>query len=127
MSRHPAQLGYPLPVEWVLRYRASKPSLSSETPPNKRFQPTAFGAGICGASCHQSLWLLERVLPESAADSPPRALRALLNCGPLLQASYGWEKSHRTNGQLVLGLIPCIIIRNRLKRLPLCGALELTR
>lgn len=37
------------------------------TPPNKRFQPTAFGAGMRGAFCQQSRWLLKRVLPETAA------------------------------------------------------------
>ena len=30
-------------------------------------QPTAFGAGMRGALCQLSFWLLERVLPESAA------------------------------------------------------------
>jgi len=36
-------------------------------PPNKQLQPTAFGAGMRGALCQLSFWLLERVLPESAA------------------------------------------------------------
>ena len=40
--------------------------------PNKRLQPTAFGAGMRGASCQQSLWLSERVLPESAAGEAER-------------------------------------------------------
>jgi len=44
------------------------------TPPNKWLQPTAFGAGMRGASCQQSFWLLKRVLPESAA-AEPRAVR----------------------------------------------------
>lgn len=39
---------------------------------NKRLQPTAFGAGVRGAFCHQSLWLLERVVPESAAAEAHR-------------------------------------------------------
>lgn len=34
---------------------------------NKRLQPTAFGAGMRGASCQQRLWFLEGVLLESAA------------------------------------------------------------
>jgi cell wall assembly regulator SMI1 len=33
-------------------------------------QLTAFGAGMRGESCHQSLWLLGQVLPESAAAEP---------------------------------------------------------
>jgi len=37
---------------------------------NQRLQPTAFGAGIRGAFCQQSLRLLERVLLESAAAEP---------------------------------------------------------
>jgi hypothetical protein len=37
-------------------------------------QPTAFGAGMRGAFCQQSLWLLERVLPETAA-AEARAVR----------------------------------------------------
>jgi len=36
---------------------------------------TAFGAGMRGESCHPSLWLLERVLPESAL-AEPRAVDA---------------------------------------------------
>jgi len=44
--------------------------VSRVVPPNKRLQPTAFGAGMRGTSCQQSLWLLERVLPESAAAEP---------------------------------------------------------
>jgi hypothetical protein len=36
-------------------------------PPNQQLRPTAFGASTRGTSCQQSLWLLERVLPESAA------------------------------------------------------------
>ena len=39
---------------------------------NKRLQPTAFGAGMRSAFCQQLLWLLERVLPESAAAEPQR-------------------------------------------------------
>lgn len=42
----------------------------SECPSNQRLQPTAFGVGMRGASCQQSLQLLERVLPESAAAEP---------------------------------------------------------
>ena len=44
--------------------------VSRAVPPNKRLQPTAFGAGMRGAFCQQSFWLLERVLPESAAAEP---------------------------------------------------------
>ena len=43
--------------------------------PNTGLQPTAFGAGMPAESFQLSLWLLERVLPESAADAlraPPR-------------------------------------------------------
>jgi len=39
---------------------------------NDWLQPTAFGAGMRGESCQLSLWLLERVLPESAAAYPGR-------------------------------------------------------
>ncbi len=38
----------------------------------QRLQPTAFGVGMRGESCQPSLWLLERVLPESAAAEPQR-------------------------------------------------------
>jgi hypothetical protein len=41
----------------------------------KRLQPTAFGAGMRGESCYQSFWLLEQVLPESAAAEPQAVRR----------------------------------------------------
>jgi len=40
-------------------------------------QPTAFGAGMRGAFCHQSLCLLGRVLPESAAAEPQAVMPPL--------------------------------------------------
>ena len=45
--------------------------------PNKRLQPTAFGVGMRGAFCQLSFWLLERILPESAA-AEPQAVSPLL-------------------------------------------------
>ncbi len=44
--------------------------IESYTRANQRLQPTAFGAGMRGVSCPQSLWLLKRVLSESAAAEP---------------------------------------------------------
>jgi len=51
-------------------------TMPTVTPPNLRLQPTAFGAGMRGALCHQSFWLARRVLPESAAE--PRAVGRLI-------------------------------------------------
>jgi len=48
-------------------------------------QPTAFGAGMRGASCEQTFWLLERVLPESAAAEP----RAVMLLAGLLAVGVG--------------------------------------
>ena len=49
--------------------------IESYTRANQRLQPTAFGAGMRGVSCPQSLWLLKRVLSESVA-AKPQAIRS---------------------------------------------------
>jgi hypothetical protein len=49
--------------------------IESNTRANQRLQPTAFGTGMRGVSCQQSLWLLKRVLTESAAAEPQTVRR----------------------------------------------------
>ena len=64
-------------------------------PHNQRLQPTAFGAGMRGAFCQQSLWLLKRVLPKSAAAEPQAVSPLFITKGVEQHENYRCRKDEK--------------------------------